>query len=80
MREIDKIEVGFQEDIPSVWSETWPESCHEGNGEIRIKTEVASDVELEDSPEPASPQGMKVEFEVSFMSVCPLLGTLHTCL
>jgi hypothetical protein len=81
MRETDQIEVGLQEDIPGTWSETWPASCHEGTEDIGIKTYVISDVgELENSPMPASLQGVKVEYEVSFASVCPLLGTLHTCL
>jgi hypothetical protein len=56
-----------------------PASSHEGNGGIRIKTEVISDVELEDDPVQISFPGIKSEREVSFMSVCPLSGTFHRC-
>jgi hypothetical protein len=56
-----------------------PASCHEGDGGIRMKTEVVSGVEVEDNPVPLLLPGIKVESEVSFMSVYTLLETLYAC-
>jgi hypothetical protein len=71
--------VAMQEDVSGVCSKMCPASCHEEGGGIRIKTEVVSDVEVEDNPVPFSLSGIKVESEVSFVSVYPLLETLHAC-
>jgi hypothetical protein len=54
---------------PRVCGEMCPAYSHERNGDITIKTEVVSDVEVEGHPVPISLQGIKVEFEVRFMSV-----------
>jgi hypothetical protein len=56
-----------------------PAYSHEGNEGIRVKTEVVSDEELVEDPMPISFPGIKAERKVSFMSVCPLSGTFHTC-
>jgi hypothetical protein len=49
-----------------------PAYSHEGNGGIRIKTEVVSDVELEEDPVIVSFQGIKLEEDpvpVSFQGI-----------
>jgi hypothetical protein len=56
----------LQKDVPGVCSEMCPASSHEGNGFIWIKTEVLSDVELEEDPVPVPFPGIKSECEVSF--------------
>jgi hypothetical protein len=60
----------LQKDGPGVCSKMCPASSHEENGGIRIKTEVDSDVEVEEDPMPISFPGIKAESEVSFVSVC----------
>jgi hypothetical protein len=64
--------------VPGLCSEMCPASSHEGNGDIRIKTEAVSDVEEEEDSVSTSFLGIKAQREVSCTSVCPLLGTLHT--
>jgi hypothetical protein len=68
----------LKKEAPDVCSATCPAYSHEGDGG-RIKVEVVSDVEVEDDPVPALLPGIKVECEVRFMSVCPLLRILHAC-
>jgi hypothetical protein len=63
--------MNLKKDIPGVCSETYPVSYQEGSGSIGIKTEVASDVEQEDDPVPASIPGMKADREVSWIVCVP---------
>jgi hypothetical protein len=71
--------VDLKKDESGGCSKTCPEYSHEGNGDIRIKTEVGSDGEVEDNAVTASLQRIEAECEVSFKSVYPLLGTFHAC-
>jgi hypothetical protein len=69
----------LKKEAPDLCNETCLAYSQEGDGGIRIKVEVVSDVEVEDNPVSALLPGIKVECEVRFMSVCPLLRTLHAC-
>jgi hypothetical protein len=65
--------------VPGLWSETCPSPSPDGNGSINLKSEEVSDVKGEEDPVPIPFPGIKAEHEVSCTSVCPLLGTFHTC-
>jgi hypothetical protein len=56
----------LQKDVPLVCSKMCPGSSHEGSGGITIKSEVVSDVELEEESMPMSLPRVKTEREVSF--------------
>jgi hypothetical protein len=63
----------LEKDVPGFCSETRPASSHEGNGNIRIKSEAVSDVELEDDPVPTLLPGIKSEHNVS----CTYVSTVR---
>jgi hypothetical protein len=68
-----------QKGVPGLCSETCTSPSPDGNGGINVKSEEVSDVKVEEDPVPISFPRIKAEREVSCMSVCPLLGTFHTC-
>jgi hypothetical protein len=65
--------------VPGVYSKMCPGSSRGGNEGIRIKSEADSDVELLEDFRPMPFPEMNAVHEVSFISVCPLSGTFHTC-
>jgi hypothetical protein len=66
-----------QKDIPGSHSEACASSSHDGHQAVSIKIEEFSDVEDED-PVPMTFVEIKVEHEVSCMSLCPLLAISHS--
>jgi hypothetical protein len=63
--------MALKKDVLGVCSDRHPAYSHEGTGDIRIKAEVVSDVEVEDNPVLVSPLGVKSEFEVSWTICVP---------
>jgi hypothetical protein len=59
----------FMKVEPGSISETCPAFSYDGDHIIDIK--------VEEDPMPINFPGIKAEHEVSFMSVCPLLGTFY---
>jgi hypothetical protein len=53
-------------------------SSHDGDQAVNIKVEEVSDVEDEEDPVPMTFVEIKVEHEVSLMSLWPLLGISHS--
>jgi hypothetical protein len=66
--------VDSQKDEPGSHSEACPSSSHDGDQAVNIKVEEFSDVDNGEDPLPMTIVGIKVEHEVSCMSLCPLLG------
>jgi hypothetical protein len=61
-----------QRDVPGSYSETYASSSHDGVQAVNIKVEESSDTEVEEEdPVPMRAVGIKVEHEVSSMSLCP---------
>jgi hypothetical protein len=58
-------------------TDTCPMSFHDGNQIADIKVEEASDTQEVEDPLLITLPEIKVEHEVSCMSVCLLLGTSH---
>jgi hypothetical protein len=75
----DKFVVVFQKCVSLVELQPglYSEPCHDGNQCIDIKVEEVADIKEEEDPLQAVFPVLKTEHEVSFMSVCPLLGTFH---
>jgi hypothetical protein len=63
-----------QKDEPGSHSEACPSLSEDGDHSVNIKVEEFSDVEDRKDPVPVTVVGIKVEHEVSCMSLCPLLG------
>jgi hypothetical protein len=53
---------------------TLPAASHYANQAMNLKVEKNSDVEVKEHPAPITFTGIKSEHEVSFISLCPLLG------
>jgi hypothetical protein len=68
-----------QKDVSGSHSETCAPSSHDGVQAVNIKVEEASDVEDEEDPVPMKFMEVKLEDEVSCMSVCALLGLSDLC-
>jgi hypothetical protein len=64
--------------VPGSYSETSLTSSHDGNQVINIKVEDFADTQEEEDPLLIKLPVMKSEHEVSYMSVCTLLGTFCT--
>jgi hypothetical protein len=52
-------------------------SCCNGNGVIRVKVENITDSEEGDDPLPITFPVIKVEHEVSCLTLCAFVGTFH---
>jgi hypothetical protein len=69
--------------LPEVVPVPYIEQCHYGNQLIYINVEEVADIQEEEQevkvedPLALTFPVIKTEYEVSFMSVCPLLGTFH---
>jgi hypothetical protein len=63
-----------QKDVPGSHSEACASSSLSGVQALKIKVEELSDVEDGEDPVPMTVVGIKTEYEVSFMSLCPLVG------
>jgi hypothetical protein len=59
------------------YTETCRTSCLNGNGVIRVKVENITDTEEGDDPLPIIFPVIKVEREVSTMTLCTFVGTFH---
>jgi hypothetical protein len=62
--------------LVGLYGETYP-ACHDANQTMNIKAEEVSDAKEEEHPVPKTFPQIKVEPEVRYMSVCPLLGRYH---
>jgi hypothetical protein len=63
-----------QKDVPGSHSEAVASPSHDGVHAVNIKVEEFSDTEDREDPAPMTIVGIKAEYEVSCMSLCPLLG------
>jgi hypothetical protein len=81
---IDKVMVVLQnsfdsqKDAPGLHSEACASSSLDGVQAVYIKVEEFSDVEDREDPLPMTVVGIKAEHEVSFMTLCPLLGICYS--
>jgi hypothetical protein len=64
-----------QKDVPGSHGGSCASSSHGVNQAVNVKVEEFSDVEDGEDPVPMSFMEIKFEREVSYMSVCLLLGT-----
>jgi hypothetical protein len=67
-----------QRDVPGSHSEICASSSHDGDQAVNIKVEEFSEMEDWEDPVPMTVVEVKIEPEVSCMSVCPLLGISHS--
>jgi hypothetical protein len=69
--------LGSQKDEPGSHSEACPSLSHDGDQAVNIKIEEFSDTEDREDPVPVTIVGIKAEYEVSCMFLCPLVGIYH---